>query len=494
MKHIKYITIVFFLAGAFLSSCTKDFEEVNTNPNTLPETRPELLLESAIYAVRNANQTREHRLVHEMMQVHVTIVNSDEIHRYLIRPSESDYMWNVWYTQLTNIKDVYESAKKLQLLPNQGYNASYMGMSRIMEAWIVSLITDTYGDVPYSEANRGRTDNIFQPKFDAQKDIYDSLFVRLEEANTLLAQNLALPAALMPRDPLFGGDLAKWRKFGNSLYLRLLLRASGRAESNAAAKMQQMIVTSPATYPIMTSNAESAVLRFTTTAPFVSAFNTYRDYDFNGENGLTEFFINKLVDWGDPRIASWATQVGVGNYYGIPSGYAPGQQQERQSAYLATLKNEPLTGNILNYAEVQFILAEATVRGLITPATTAKTYYENGVNAAITFWNKTVPTGYLTKPGIAWVDAETMQQKIEKIVTQKYFTLIFTDFQNWFEHRRTGYPNLPIGPGVLNNGVMPTRLVYPVLVQSLNRANYEKAVQAIGGKDDMLTKVWWDVN
>ena len=115
MKHLKIKLLAILTSCILLASCTKDFKEVNTNPNTLPETKPELLLESAIYSVRNANQTREHRLVHEMMQVHVTVVNSDEIHRYIIRPSESDYMWNNWYLQLTNFKDAYESAKKLTL-------------------------------------------------------------------------------------------------------------------------------------------------------------------------------------------------------------------------------------------------------------------------------------------------------------------------------------------------------------------------------------------
>lgn len=491
MKQLKITLAAILTAGILFTSCTKDFKEVNTNPNTLPETRPELLLESAIYSVRNANQTREHRLVHEMMQVHVTVVNSDEIHRYIIRPSESDYMWNSWYLQLTNFKDAYENAKKLVTLPNQAYNYSYMAMARIMETWVSSLLTDTYGNVPYTEANRGRTDNIFQPKFDDQKSIYDSLFVRLEEANTLLALNNAIPAALTARDPLFAGDLAKWRRFGNSLYLRLLLRASDRPESNAIAKIQQMLQTSPATYPIMTSNAESAIIRFTTTTPFVSAFNTYRDYDFNGENGLSEFFINTLNTWGDPRLTKWASTV-ASAYVGIPSGYLPGNQQERQSYYLAALKNEPLTGNILSYAEVQFMLAEAAVKGYANAAN-AKTYYENGVTNAITNWALTVPAGHLTKPSILWVDAETTAQKMEKIITQKYFTFFFTDFQSWFEYRRTGYPNLPIGPGAQNSGKIPTRLVYPVSVQSLNRANYQAAVAAMGA-DDMLTRVWWDIN
>lgn len=489
MKHYKILIASFLFAVTLFTSCTKDFEKINTDPNRLPRTRPELLLESAVYSLVQANQTRALRLTHEMMQVHVTVVNSDEIHRYIIRPSESDAMWNSWYLQITNFKDMYDQAKFLTQT-GQAYNYSYMGIARIMETYVFSLLTDTYGDVPFTEANKGRTDNLYQPKFDKQQVIYDSLFKNLEEANTLLARNDTLPAALRPRDPLYAGDISKWRKFGNSLYLRLLLRASGRPESNAAAKIQQMVQTSPSSYPVFANNAESAVLKFTTTAPFVSAFNTYRDFDFNGDNGLSQFFINLLNAWEDPRRSKWAGTVG-GNYEGIPSGYASGQQPERLSPYLAALKNEPLTGNILSYAELQFILAEAALRGYTSG--NVKTLYENGVNNAITYWGLTVPAGHLTKPGIVWDDNETTEQKLEKIITQKYFTFFFTDFQSWFEHRRTGYPLLPIGPGVQNNQTMPTRLVYPTLVQSLNRVNYDAAVAAIGG-DNMLVKVWWDVN
>ncbi len=471
----------------FFTACNKNFDETNTNPNTVPATRPESLLDPSIYSMVQANQTRALRLTHEMMQVHVTTSNSDEIHRYIIRPSESDYMWRVWYLQLTNFKDMYATSEILR--PVQTYYNSYMGIARIMQSWTYSLLTDTYGDVPFTEANRGRDENLFQPKFDKQQLIYDSLFSYLEEANTLLAQAQAIPAALAGKDPVYAGDIAKWRKFGNTLYLRLLLRASGRAESNAAQKIKEIVET-PATYPVFNNNAESAVLKFTTTIPYVSAFNTYRDFDFNGDNGLSQFFINTLNEWEDPRRTRWANTVGS-NYEGVPSGYAPGQQPERLSTYQAALKNEPLTGNIISYPELQFILAEAALRGYTNG--NPKTLYENGVNNAITFWGVTVPAGHLAKPAIAWVDAESLEQKLEKIITQKYFTYFFTDFQSWFEHRRTGYPTLPVGPGVQNNGIMPTRLVYPTLVQSLNRTNYTAAVEQMGG-DNMLVKVWWDVN
>ena len=155
-------TLILVLFSGIVS-CTKDFKEVNTNPNTLSAVRPEALLETAIYATVQANQTRALRLTHELMQVHVTTINSDEIHRYIIRPSESDYMWRNWYSQLTNFHDMYEKASVLR--PAQPYYASYMGIARIMEAWVFSLLSDTYGDVTFIEALQGRH-GIYMPKFD----------------------------------------------------------------------------------------------------------------------------------------------------------------------------------------------------------------------------------------------------------------------------------------------------------------------------------------
>jgi hypothetical protein len=464
-----------------LFSCTKDFKEINTDPNRSIASTPEALLAPALYDVVTRNQTRALRLTNELMQVHVTVNNSDEIHRYVIRPSESDYMWNNWYLQLTNFRDMYERAKVLN-------HKTYMGMALVCDVWVSSLITDMFGDVPYSEANKGR-EGLYQPKFDAQKDIYTDLFRKLEEANTHFAANQAITEDQKTLDPIYAGDIAKWRKFGNSLYLRLLMRVSAKAEMNAPAKIKEIAETNKANYPIFTSNAESAILKFTTTPPYTTAFNTYRDFDFNGDNGLAEFFINNLKDWGDPRIDKWASKVG-GTFEGIQSGYANGQVPARKSFYLATLKNEPLLGNIINYPEVQFILAEAALRGFISGD--PKTYYESGITNAIAMWGLTIPAIYLAGDEVKWDPAISMDAKLEKIMVQKYYALFFTDFQQWYEFRRTGHPILPKGPGLQNNGLMPERFKYPVAVQSLNRTNYEAAVAAMGGPDDLNTKVWWN--
>lgn len=494
IKLNKYINLA--VAGLLLiTSCKKDFQSINTDPNGSKAARPEALLGPAIYDVVTRNNTRALRLNNELMQVHVTINDGDEIHRYIVRPGESDYMWNNWYLQLTNFRDMYSSANTLN-------NKTYMALGLICDVFTSSLITDTFGDVPYFDSNKGK-DFLFQPKFDTQQSIYLDMFRKLEEANTLLASPTQLTAEQMTADPLYGkaifaasgGDVAlassattsAWRKFSNSLYLRLLLRASGRPESNAITKINE-IVSNQSKYPIITNNAESAILRYTTTVPFVSPFFTYRAFDFNGDSGITIFFLNNLNIWGDPRRAKWATLY-EGAYGGIPSGYARGDVPSRESIYPAALMNEPLLGNIINYAEVQFILAEAAAKGYI--AGNAQTYYENGVNNAITLWNYPVPANYLANPALAWNDAADIETKMEKIHTQKYYTLYFTDFQQWFEYRRTRHPILPKGTGLQNGGEMPSRLRYPVYTQSLNGANYAAAVQRFG-TDDLNTKMWWN--
>ena len=481
MKNSNIFFKAFFIVMCTCAlSCTKDFKELNENPNQASRVAPETLLAPALYDVLSVNLVRGHRINNELMQVSVFLDESREFHRYVIRPSESDAMWNGWYTQLTNFKDMYASAKAI------GSN-SYMGIALILDVWTTSMITDMFGDVPYTEANRAR-ENILTPKFDRQQAIYTDLFRKLEEANTLLTLNEQLTTDQKNLDILYQGDIARWRKFGNSIYLRLLMRVSGRPEMNAAAKIDDIVNVNKLKYPIIASNAESAVVRFTGVSPLFSPFYTYRPMDF--QQALTTYFINTLKDdLKDPRLASWSTKYN-NEYVGVPSGYDASQVVILKSTFPDALKNNPLMGNIINYAEVQLIQAEAAAKGMLT-AGVAKTFYETGITNAITMWGYTVPATYLTGAEVIWNDANTLAVKMEQIMTQKYFALFFTDFQQWAEYRRTGHPVLPIGTGVLNNGKMPSRFVYPVIVQSVNGANYNAAVAAMG-PDNINTKVWWN--
>jgi hypothetical protein len=466
-------------------SCTKDFAEMNTNPNATAAATPQTLLGPTLLSVVNVNLNRAMRITHDLMQVTVTTSESREFHRYVIRPTESDYMWRNWYLQLTNIRDIYTSASTTQQTAFQ----TYQGISLILDAWVSSMITDMYGDVPYFEANLGKEGNV-QPKFDAQKDIYADLFKKLDTANVRLALNINLPDTSSTADPLFKGSANKWRRFGNSLYLRLLMRASGKASSGAVDKIKEMINVNPGAYPIMTGNEYSAVLPIGGAIPLMSEFAQYRDLDFSGGKGYAEFFINNLNAWIDPRLTKIATALGLGGgYLGMTSGYGTGDAPEIMSTYLNNLKTDPHLGNIMNYAELQFILAEAALKGYITGS--PKTYFDAGIQNAITWWGLAVPTGHLDKEDVKWNDAGSFDDKMDQIFLQKYYTLFFTDFQSWSEFRRTGHPVLPIGPGVQNNGKMPSRFVYPINTMATNPSHYQEAVDAMGG-DDINVKVWWN--
>jgi Starch-binding associating with outer membrane len=152
---------------------------------------------------------------------------------------------------------------------------------------------------------------------------------------------------------------------------------------------------------------------------------------------------------------------------------------------------------IMNYAELQFILAEAREKGMIT-AGTADTYYTNGIAANFDYWKTLVPTqysinvnmpaGYLTQPLVAY--AGTQADKLGKIALQKWIALYFNGLEAWFDWRRTGMPDIIPGASNLNGGKVPVRYIYPLSEQSLNGANRLKAVTAQGGTDDINTKMW----
>lgn len=516
MKKTLYKLVgVVMVAMTTLTSCDKDFEEINTDPINIAETTPDKLLSPVLVNSLTAGMQRNRNFNNELMQVTVNISDGDAtVFRYEFRRTFADYLWNSWYIQLNNLKDMYNLAKE----PGKE-NKSYQAISLILQSWLFANLTDTHGDIPYSQAAQGKS-GILEPAFDSQKDIYLDIYKKLEEANTLLTAGNQIVAA---SDPMFKGDLTKWRKFSNSLYLRLLLRTSGKAEVAASniAKIKQIVDTAPATYPIMTSNADAAVVRWSGeigTGAFVNPYvNGVRAQDFRTP-AIASFFIDNLVGWQDPRIStavadgyavSGVNRWGITGPNGVPSGYAVGSGVVKQAYFYSydqlvsnvavgarSLQQSPLTGILMNYAELQFILAEASAKGWITGA--ANLYYNQGVAASINYWVPNFPASgtdpkvisYLANADMDWDATATLTAKMQMIHHQKYYALFLVDMQQWFEYRRTGHPILPKGPGLRNNGVMPARIHYPVYVQSANPTNYAKAV-ASQGPDEMYTQVWW---
>lgn len=475
----KYIATLMLGALAWAStSCTDDFEEINTDPNRIDQISPGTLLNPIIYGISSFGTDRADAFTFQIMQVALPFPSANGgLHRYDVSEAAGNSTWNTYYRWLINIKEMETSAI-------QNSDVNYEAISLTLKSFALSQLTDSFGDIPMVEASRAE-DGIFQPAFDTQEAVYGQIFQDLERANSLYDDTQAM---IYGDDILFHNDVKKWRKFTNSLHLRLLLRVSNRTEMNSFAKLATMISNSDQ-YPVFENTAESAILQITGVTPNLSPWG--RAIDFTTFRSMSEFFADHLNALEDPRRAKFMTQARemdgttyIG-YRGIPSGF---DGNENQFQYLPSNHNRvlveaPMISLILTYAEVEFIKAELAQRGVIE--SDAGVHYENGVKASMEQWEVEMTEEYFANPEAAY------DGTLERIMLQKYLGLYFNDYQQWFEYRRTGLPVLPKNEGMLNNQRTPVRFKYPVSVQINNPENYNTAVARMGA-DDINTKIWWE--
>ena len=476
MKNLKIIAAGFSLLLLTLA-CTTDFEEINEDPNRIAEISPGTLLNPIIYGLAAHNANRSDAITFDLMQVSLPFPSaSGGLHRYDVSQGIGNSSWNNYYKWLQNIKE-------MRIAAEEAGDANYEAIALTLNAWVYANLTDLFGPVPMTEASGGE-EGILYPRFDTQELIYESILADLENANQLY--NLEAPM-IYAEDILFHNDVENWQKFTNSLHLRLLLRVSNRSETNAFEKLTAM-VQNPAEYPVFEETEESAILEVTGITPNESPWS--RPQDFRLSTKMTEFFLDNLNEWEDPRrpiIATIAYDLD-GNpigYRGIPSAYEGNDSQFQYEASTFNIEQvkEPMAIFILTYAEVEFIKAELAQRGYIDDA---EAHYKNGVEAAMEQLGAELPEEYFENETVAY------NETLERIILQKYYALYFTDYQQWFEYRRTGYPELPKTDAMFNNGIMPSRMYYPSDLPVENPENYTKAVQMLGGSDDINTKVWWD--
>ncbi len=506
MKYIVIAASVFFATA--LGSCTKDFSETNTNRNNPTSVTPDLLLSGVIRNMANQQVNDAWGIGNLLAQYHAKIqfVNED---RYLW--NEQNGIWSSVYGNNRNLQNIFVAVES-------DPKSAYYGVGLILKSWMFSLATDAYGDVPYTEAGKAKTDGIYTPAYDTQESIYTGMLADLKKANEQLA---TANSTNFSGDILYGGGTAsiiKWRKLANSLRLRLLMRISKKKNVNAE---MQTIVSDPLNYPVFTGNADNAELKYFSAAPNQWPLYGSRVGSFD-EIRVSKTLSDRLTALNDTRLnvfgrpSQSSVTAGTPKIEGIPNGlgdvaalnYNGGPQGVSRVGYTfaCLVCNDPgqavpdpsaPRAIIMNYAELQFILAEAREKGMITTGT-ADTYYANGITANFDYWKALVPTqyslnvnipaGYLTQPSVAY--AGTQADKLGKIALQKWIALYFNGLEAWFDWRRTGMPDIIPGASNLNGGKVPIRYIYPLSEQSLNGANRLKAVTAQGGTDDINTKMW----
>jgi hypothetical protein len=490
----KLITKSLLATIVMVSACTSDFEDINVNPNSPTSVTAQLLLPQAIRDVMNSLMGETWGIGNIVVQ-HTAknqFVNED---RYLW--GERNTIWNSVYDNLRDVNNIIVIADR-DNLPNT------KAVALILKSWMFSLATDAYGDIPYSEAIKAK-DGINYAKYDAQETIYAGILADLAEANTLLSTG----GDIINGDPLYNGIALKWRKLANSLRLRYLMRIS---DQKSVAADLQAILANPASAPIFTDNSDNAAYSYLASAPDQFPEYTDRIGSFN------EFRASKtLVDWlqarTDPRLQIFFRPTPATEntpnpaddvFVGIPNGlgdveaqtFNGGQQfQSRIGSLFYENAITPLglsiaKGVIINFAEVQFILAEAAEKGLITTGT-ASGYYRTGMDASFSFYGLTPSASYFTQTSVDYTG--TPAQKLIKIGEQKWSALFYNGLEAWFDWRRTNIPALIPSVTNQNENKIPVRFVYPIIEQALNGTNRAAAVSRQGA-DNINTRVWWDKN
>ncbi len=477
--NIKKYTIVLLLTFCTLNfSCTKNFEAINEDPNRTSNVSPGSLLNPIIYEVSSFNTLRADAFTFDIMQVGLPFPSvAGGVHRYEISDGAGNGTWNTYFRWASNIREMLAASEKLN-------DVNYQAIALTLNAWIYSNLTDCFGDVPMDDAGRAE-EGILKPAFNTQQQVYAKILGDLDRANTLF--DVTKPM-IYATDILYGNNVLAWKKFCNSLRLRLYLRVSKRTELNSVAKLTE-ILNNPTVNPVFTKTDEGAILKISGVNPLISPWG--RAIDFTTGRAAAGFFLDNLNRFNDPRRARFntfsrtTTGTSTGRYEGIPSGFSPDVPLPaiQPSNFNIALVTAPMISLIMTYAEVEFIRAELAQKGIINAD--AKLAYENGVKAAMEQWTVTIPADYFTNTNTAY------NGTLERIMLQKYYALFFNDYQQWFEYRRTGFPVLPKNSGMQNNQVVPVRFRFPTTVSSNNRDNYLKAVTNMGG-DDINTKLWWE--
>ncbi|HFK5586004.1 TPA: SusD/RagB family nutrient-binding outer membrane lipoprotein [Elizabethkingia anophelis] len=486
MKSTKiyFLTIITVLG---LSGCSK-VEDYQDDPNRPTRVGPESLLPDIEI---NAFKTIDASAALASRQL--TYINGVNREQY--------YDWQRSSSSFGN----YDNIKQVQKMIGEAERTGspvYKSLARFFRSYFFISLTETYGDIPYSEAVK---DGIFYPKYDDQKSIYKDVLNELALANTELSKF----NSNISGDLIYNGDLLKWRKLINSYRLRILMDLSKRADDSDlnVKKSFADIVNNPSQNPIMEGIGDSGAL------PFYNLVNNRYPY-FNSNDLKTAYymeqsFVDKLKKSKDPRLFKMAEKktstVGVmpddpfSYYDGLYGSGDLGENSKRASDGLASRINpryfdDPINEPtlLMGYAELQFILAEAAVRGWI--GGNANAYYTKGISASMDFYKigSADAAAYLAQPTIALKPNSEIEQ-IKQIMDQKHTALFFnTGWRIFYDQRRTGFPKFNTdGKGILNDGKIPKRRMYPSTEITSNNTNLTNAVNKQYPDGDNINGVMW---
>lgn len=531
-KSTLYILTACSLMG--LTTSCNDFGDVNNDPMNLNPAVVDYKMEftqvEAQICGSDWDVWRNGCIYTANMMQHTASVDWAYGPFYTWNDQYSSAYWTGFYSggraAIRNIIDVMKNWEG-----NPAYANAYQ-MCRVLKAYMFQNMTDLYGDVPYSEAGQGYSDKpIPYPKYDTQESIYNDLLKELDEAQTAL--DTSAGNTIGASDVIYEGDAAKWKKFANSLMLRVAMRLT-----KVAPEQSKIWVAKAVKNGLFADNSDNAMVKHPngspnddSAEPYAKVFSSLDTQAFY----LSETFINMLQ--GDPRLplvatvctkgpkSGWgSTDFDLGDnsadeQKGMPVGYdseggdwdiskAPGYPgQDWRKIYSLpnrTVYARPDSPSMLvTHAGNLLLLADAAIRGIY--AGDAATLYKDGVTAAMkqfSYYDKASTTiteaeiaEYLAHKPLNTTDPE---KALEQINTEYYIHTFCNEYETFANWRRTGYPKLIPSknaakyPSNATNGEIPRRFIYPASEITANPVNYNAAVKRLSNGDTMTSRVWWD--
>lgn len=459
---------------AVVSGCDDGLTEVNQNPNAPDQATAEQLFSNAAEsAVSRAFGSGLHMDLTALWAQHYAEFLYTSEDAFEVSDGSFDTHWTNFYAG--PLQDLEEVIAKGEATDRPNVAA----IGTIMQSWTFQVVTDLWGDIGYSEVLQGRdpeTGNT--PALDPQQQVY----------NGMLAELASAQAALDPGGPgftsasadlIYGGDVEQWRRFANSLRLRMAMRLSEVDEATASAEIAVALAAG-----VFESNADNAVLGY-----FDDEVNVHPLYGYQrsrDDHGISATMVDTLKSLSDPRLAVYANPNAYGEYVGMPNGVLEDPQIDTISRIGTHFTQADAEAVVMSYAEVLLLQAEAAERRWISGD--AATLYRNAITAAMQQLGiaQDEIDAYLAQPEVAY-------NGLPSIGLQKWILLYGNGPEAYAEWRRTGVPELMAGPDALNDGQIPVRFPYPQSEMALNGENLSAAIDRQGGAT-LNDPVWWDQN
>ncbi len=513
MKKIFSYSLMLVLVLA-ASSCEKGLEELNKNKTSATTLDPALLLNNAIISASFPTKTVifDMAIVQQMVTPNGGVLAGANFNQDIrdAGTATSSQWANYYQNVIKYTHDVIVNTKNVPARSNL-YN-----MARIFQAYAFMILTDEYGDIPYTDAGAGYTDQAFLPKYEAQQDIYPKIMQEFTDAAAALNPSGTIEGS----DVLYAGNIAQWKKFAYSLLLRAGMRLSKVDATKAQATVQAAFAGG-----VILTNADNALMRQDAnyTQPIGNMLNGTEAANFY----LAKPFVDQLKNTNDPRLSAIAIRyvgatsgngqtVAVGStnpaqQIGMPMGYDNGTIVGRATADgLASFYDYSQADRrrivkvsapvfFVTAAQTNLLLAEARFRGWITAGTAAQ-YFADGIRAhmdQMAAYDAAAAVSAANRDAYVTANPLGGGTELQQINTQYWIASFLNGPEAFANFRRSGFPVLtpnpygqPTNPDV-PNGTFIRRITYPTSELSVNAANLNAAITKLG-PDKLSTRVWWD--